>query len=67
VLDSVIKNHAEEFRACIEYALALVDSGEPYNKAIAILKLGTLYGIRDPRFLAILGGMLLYSAGMFGH
>ena len=32
--------------------------GEPYSKPIALLKLSTLYGLSDPRFIATLGGML---------
>ena len=61
VLGYVIKNHPEQFRACIEYALALVDSEEPYANAIAIMRLGTLYGLNDPRFVATLGGMLFMN------
>lgn len=61
ILDPVIKNHSEEFRACIEYALALRDLGEPYSKSVAVLKLGTLYGLSDPRFIATLGGMLFMN------
>lgn len=61
VLNFVVKNHPDEFRACIVYALALVDMGEPYAKAIAILRLGSLYGLNDPRFVATLGGMLFMN------
>lgn len=57
VLKPVIENQSDEFRSCIEYALALLDIGQPYAKSIAVLKLGTLYGLSDPRFIAILGGM----------
>jgi tetratricopeptide (TPR) repeat protein len=57
VLDFVIKNHPNEFRACIEYALALLDSGAPYLEAIAVLDIGNLYGLGDPRYIATLGGM----------
>jgi tetratricopeptide (TPR) repeat protein len=61
VLEPVIKNHSEEFRACVEYALALNDLGEPYSKSIAVLRLGTLFGLNDPRFIATLGGMLFMN------
>jgi tetratricopeptide (TPR) repeat protein len=57
VLQPVIKNHPDEFRSCIEYALATFDLGEPYAKSIAVLNLSTLYGLSDPRFIATLGGM----------
>lgn len=58
VLDFVIKNHPNEFRACIEYALALFDTGSSYREAIAVLEIGNLYGMSDPRYIATLGGML---------
>jgi tetratricopeptide (TPR) repeat protein len=57
ILQPVIKNHPDEFRSCIEYALALLDMGESYAKAIAVLNLSRLYGLSDSRFIAILGGM----------
>ena len=38
--------------------MALVEVGESYSKATAILQLSTLYGFGDPRFIATLGGML---------
>ncbi|HET7058066.1 MAG TPA: hypothetical protein VFI05_04995 [Nitrospiraceae bacterium] len=48
-------------RSCVEYATALHELGEPYSKAIAILRLSTLYGLGDPRFVATLGGMCFMS------
>ncbi len=57
VLDATIKNHPTEFRSCIEYALASLDCGASYSDAIAVLEIGNLYGLSDPRYLAILGGM----------
>ncbi len=57
VLQPVIKDHPDEFRSCIEYALALLDLGEPYARSIAVLNLSRLYGLSDPRFIATLGGM----------
>jgi tetratricopeptide (TPR) repeat protein len=58
VLEFVIKNHPNEFRACVEYALALADSGASYSESIAVLHIGNLYGLSDPRYIATLGGML---------
>jgi tetratricopeptide (TPR) repeat protein len=61
VLEPVIKNHHEEFRSFVEYALVLVYSQRPYSEAIAILKLSTLYGLSDPRFIATLAGMFFMN------
>lgn len=58
VLDPVILNHHEEFRAFVECALSMVYLGKPYAEAAAILKVSTLYGLSDPRFIATLGGLL---------
>jgi len=58
VLDPVIKGHGEEFRAVTEYALSMLDQGEPFSKAIAIMRLSTVYGLSDPKFIATLGGLL---------
>jgi tetratricopeptide (TPR) repeat protein len=57
VLKLVIEAHTDEFRACVECARAMEALGEPYSKCIALLKLSTLYGLSDPRFIATLGGM----------
>jgi tetratricopeptide (TPR) repeat protein len=57
VLRPVIKDYPEEFRSCIEFALASRDLGESYSYCIGILNIGTLYGLSDPRFIATLGGM----------
>lgn len=56
-LDPILKENPEEFRLCMEYARALDDLGDSYDKAISILGLGNLYGFNDPRFIAIFGGM----------
>jgi tetratricopeptide (TPR) repeat protein len=58
VLEPVVKGHPEEYRAVTEYALSLLDQGEPFSKATAVLKLSTLYGYEDPKFIATLGGTL---------
>jgi tetratricopeptide (TPR) repeat protein len=61
ILDFIIKNHPNEFRACIEYSLALLDSGAAYTQAIAVLEIGSLYGLSDPRYIATLGGMFFMN------
>lgn len=61
ILDHIIKNHHDEFRPFVEYALAVLykEKGESagYKNALAILQLSTLYGLSDPRYIATLGGM----------
>ncbi len=61
VLKSLVAKNPNEFRPTVEYALALVESGEQYSKAIAVLHLSTLFGLSDPRFVATLGGMLFMN------
>lgn len=58
VLDPLVKEHHGEYRAFIEYGLALLALDKPYRDAIAVLQLSTLYGLSDARFIATLGGML---------
>jgi tetratricopeptide (TPR) repeat protein len=60
-LESVLKENPDEFRLCIEYARALEDLGKPYEQSIAILNFGSLYGLRDARFIAIYAGMLFMN------
>jgi predicted Zn-dependent protease len=61
VLDPIIKNHHDEFRSFVEYAISLAIKNKSYDESIAVLKLSTLYGYSDPRFIATLGGMLFMS------
>lgn len=61
VLYKVVSEHPDEFRACTEYARTLHQLGEPYPSSIAVLKMGSLYGLSDPRFVATLGGMLFMN------
>jgi tetratricopeptide (TPR) repeat protein len=61
VLEPVIKSYQEEFRAFIEYSLALLDLGRPLNEAIAVLRISTTYGLADPRYIATLGGLLFLN------
>ena len=58
ILEPIIKNHIEEFRAFIEYSTTLLESGQPLNQAIAVLNMSTTYGLSDARFIATLGGMI---------
>lgn len=58
ILDPVIKSNTNEFRAFVEYALALLDNGDTYKKAATILQLSTLYGMSDPRYISVYGGIL---------
>ena len=58
VLEPILRDNPNEFRVCMEYARCLDDLGEPYKKAIAVLSLGTLYGLGDSRFISIYAGML---------
>ncbi|MBN1186974.1 MAG: SIR2 family protein [Bacteroidales bacterium] len=64
VLEPIVKSNVDDFRPLIEFALALVDTGESYRKAISILEHGTLYGLSDARFISVYGGML-YLDGRF--
>ncbi len=61
VLKALVETNPNEFRACVEYSWALIEHGEPYSKAIAVLQLSTLYGYSDPRFISTLGGMLFMN------
>jgi FimV-like protein len=61
ILEPVIAAHTEEFRACVECARAMAEIGEPYAKCITLLRLSTLYGFSDPRFIATFGGMLFLN------
>ena len=56
-LEPIIKTQQDEFRVFIEYAIALANLEKTYKGAIAILRISTLYGLSDPRFIATLGGM----------
>ena len=66
VLDPIIKNHQDEFRSFVEYAIALIYIGKPYKEAIAVLRISTLYGFSDPRFIATLGGLLFLEKDFTG-
>ena len=57
VLQPLVTKNPHDFRPCIAYAMAQVESGDGYEAAIATLGLGELFGSRDARFIATLGGM----------
>jgi tetratricopeptide (TPR) repeat protein len=61
ILKRVIEAHTDEFRVCVECARAMEAMGESYSKCIALLRLSTLYGLSDPRFVGTLGGMLFLN------
>ena len=61
VLKPLVESNPDEFRACVELAAIMNDMGQPYANSIAVLKLGTLYGLSDPRFIGVLGGMLFMN------
>lgn len=58
VLTPVIEHDPQEYRSAVLYAKALERRGQPYAEAIAVLRLADLYGRRDARYVATLGGML---------
>ena len=61
VLERLLADHPEQFRASVEYARALIDIGQPYTKAIAALRLSSSDGYKDARYIATLGGMLFLN------
>jgi tetratricopeptide (TPR) repeat protein len=61
VLEPIIKDHHDEFRSFVEFAICRAAKNRSFEEPIAILKLSTLYGYSDPRFIATLGGMLFMS------
>lgn len=57
VLEPVIQGYPDEFRSYREYALALLQTGESLLKCVNTLRLSSLYGMSDPRYLATLAGL----------
>jgi tetratricopeptide (TPR) repeat protein len=62
VIKPAVISEPDEYRACIVYALALLGTGESYSTAISTIRIGSLYGFRDPRYIAVLGGMLFMNS-----
>jgi Flp pilus assembly protein TadD, contains TPR repeats len=64
ILQPAIERDPNAYRSCSAYADALIARGDAYEAAIAVLQLGSLFGMSDPRFVAKLGG-LLFANGDF--
>ena len=58
VLKPVMEHDPQEYRSAVLYAKALERRGQSYAEAIAVLRMADLYGRRDARYVAVLGGML---------
>ncbi|XOV74869.1 MAG: tetratricopeptide repeat protein [Phycisphaerales bacterium] len=61
VLEKVLEAEPEQYRAALSYAECLLRLGEPFSTALAALRLAELYGLRDPEFVAMFGGLLFLS------
>jgi tetratricopeptide (TPR) repeat protein len=66
LLDPVLEKDPEDVRAATLYAHALDAAGSAYSTPAAILEQASLYGVKDPRFVATLGGMLFMN-GQFSE
>lgn len=64
LLDPVLEKDPEDTRAAVLYARALEAAGSAYSTPIAVLQQASLYGVKDPRYVATLGG-LLFMNGQF--
>lgn len=64
VLQPVIVKNPDEFRAVLEYALALLEINSDAQESIAILSLSTTYGLNDPRYIATYGGLFWITGKM---
>ncbi len=62
VLRPVIQQHFEEYRCFVEYSVALIHANHTYREAISILEQSKTFGLRDPRFIATLGGMYFMNS-----
>lgn len=61
VLRPLVEEDPSEFRALVVYVLALRHLGRPYDECCAVLRLGEVQGVRDPRYVATYGGMLFMN------
>lgn len=66
VLQPIIHTHFDEFRSFIEYCMAMIDLEFGYAQVAAVLQLSTRYGMRDARYIAMLGGVL-FMDGKFSE
>lgn len=64
VLDPIIKSDFKHVRAYIEYARAMLETGEPIKKACATLSVCRLDGETDSAFIGLYAG-LLYLDGKY--
>ncbi len=62
VLQPTIDTDPDEYRSFVAYALALVASGEPLPRAIAVLRIAENRGRDDARYIATLGGLCFLNA-----
>jgi hypothetical protein len=61
ILKDIVLDNPGDYKACIEYVKVLLKTGETLQTAIAVLNQSTLFGYSDPRFIAILGGLLFLN------
>lgn len=66
VLEPRVSNDPDAWRSAIVLAKAMLLEGRNYRQAIAVLRLSDLHGMRDPRYIATLGG-LLFLDGEFSE
>jgi len=66
VLEPAIKDDPTDPRIALLYARALIEKGEPYQNSIAVLRLASLYGMRDPAYVATLAGLLFLEGDYSG-
>jgi Flp pilus assembly protein TadD len=61
VLRPILLDDPNAYRAAIEYAEASVTLSGRFMEGVAILKQAALFGMKDARFVATLGGMLFLA------
>lgn len=64
LIKGTLEREPEDVRAAVLFAQATEASGATRAPAIAVLEQANLYGARDPRYVATLGGML-FMEGRF--
>jgi Flp pilus assembly protein TadD len=57
LLEPALLKEPTNERLAMLYAKSLLELGGSYKEAIVILKLAELYGMRDPRYVTMLGGL----------
>jgi tetratricopeptide (TPR) repeat protein len=61
ILHDGVEFHPDDPRLAMAYALALLEEGRDYAQPIAAMKLASLVGTRDPKFVATYGGLLMLA------